>query len=378
MMKTFKFPFRNIAGLILAVFLAFGTTSCDVHQFPEPRPNPDVPSLPDDPNGPDEPPFPENPEMYVDLNMKVIYITDMYLWEHYYDPKIGAVVEAYPDEAVDSDHPGTTHLFEGKLEQGLKHITAKFYIPGYNQYQRLEEFMEDLGNGYDQNLMVRLMPGNYDLVVWSDFRESDSHSRFYDPSDFNSIKIDYSDYFGNSDYRDSYRGRTIFSLGENGSEVVVNLRRPMAKYEFVTTDLSEFLDAETSRRGLSSRASIDDYDVKIYYSTYHPSAYNALDDWNTDSAVGISFDTEVTVTGESEASLGFDYVFINDTDNSAVEATIVVYDKSGNRVTQSQQIHVPLRRDHHTLLRGAFLTMNGSGGVGIDPDYSGDHNYFPN
>lgn len=365
---------RFFGLFMMMAFLCF-ISSCDVHQFPEPID--DKPTLPPDPGKPDDPPIPEDPDLHVDLDVKVIYKTSMYLWEHYYDPKIGEVVEAYPEQAVDSDHPGTTDMYEGKLTQGLKQLTAKFYVPGYTTYQRLEEFVTPLSEGYDQTLPVRLMPGDYDVVVWSDFREKDSDSRFYDSSDFNSIKINYTDYSGNTDYHDSYRGRAAFTLGESGGEVEVEMRRPMAKYEFVTTDLSEFLDNETLRRGLSTRASIDDYEVKIFYSTYHPSAYNAMNDWLTDSETGISFNTEVTVTGESEASLGFDYVFINGTDATGVQAMIVVYDKAGNNVAQSVQITVPLKRDHHTLLRGAFLTMNGSGGVGIDPGYNGDHNYFP-
>lgn len=350
-------------------------TSCDVHQFPAQMEDPDKPGVP---NPPDDPVYPDDPDKYVDLDMKVEYATDMYLWEHYYDPKLGKVVESYPEENVDGNHPGTTDIFPGKVNYGLKHITARFFVYGYTEYVREEEFTEEVTEDYDTNLPIRIMPGDYDVVVWTDFIESEEHSRFYDASNFQSIKIDYDYFKANSDHRDTFRGRKYFTLGEEGGTVTVEMNRPMAKYEFITTDLSEFLERETVRRELkSTRASIDDYVVKIYYSTYHPSAYSAIEDILRDSSTGINFETEVTVTGESEASLGYDYVFINEYADSGVQATIVVYDKEGNSVAQSHQITVPLRRDHHTLLRGAFLTQKGEGGVGIDPGYNGDHNIIP-
>lgn len=355
--------------------------SCDVHQFPEPKEEPGGPgnpSDPDDPNQPDEPVIPDDPDKYVDLGVHVIYNTPMYLWEHYYDPKTGTIEEQYPDANVDGFHPATTQRFEGKLDNGFKNIKAKFYLKGSTSYvARQEEFISSLSQDYDQDLSIRMMPGEYDLVVWSDFRLKEDDSPFYDSSDFGNIQVDYDQYKANTDHKDTFRGRTSVQLGEESQDIVVELYRPMAKYEFITTDLSEFLDKETERRNLSTRASIDDYTVMIHYSTYHPSTYNAFEDWLTNSKTGVSFVTEVTVNGESEASLGFDYVLINDTSDTGVQATIVVYDKEGNNVAQSVQITIPLRRDHHTLLRGAFLTMNGSGGVGIDPGYNGDHNVFP-
>lgn len=350
--------FKQFAYGVMALCLS----ACDVHQFPE--------QLDEAGGSPD----PEDPDLLVDLDMKLVYFTDMYLWEHNYDPKLGTIVEAYPDAAVDESHPGTTDKFSGKLDFGFKNVTAKFYAPGSSTHQRLEESVSDVADGYDETRRVRLMPGEYDVVVWTDFTETEEHPRFYNSSDFNSVKIDYPNYAASTDFRDAHRGRTRFTLDGTGGEIEVEMKRPLAKYEFITTDLSEFLDNESRRLNRSSRATMDDYKVIIYYSTYHPSSYNAVDDWNSDSATGVSFETQVTVTGESEASLGFDYVFINDISTGAVEVTIVVNDLDGNRVAQSQQLHVPLRRDHHTLLRGAFLTMNGSGGVGIDPGYDGDHN----
>lgn len=366
---------KLIKMMLTATFFMFMTVACDVHQFPEQVVDPGEPDTPVNPEPPDD------PDKYVDLNLSLVYETPLYLWEHFYDPKIGDVVESFPEANVDGNHPGTTRIFPGKLTTGFLHTTLRITPVGNSGKPGTEERLLVLteSDSYDHSYSTRLMPGEYEITAWSDFRENEEKKRYYDVSDFRSIKIDYENYEANTDHRDTFRGRIdkadVMEYGEN--VFVVEMHRPMAKYEFVTTDLSEFLDKETERRGLSTRASMDDYEVKIYYSTYHPSAYNAVDDWLADSSTGVSFTTRTTVTGESEASLGFDYVFINDTNDVGVQATIVVNDLEGNQVAQSKQITVPLRRDHHTLLRGAFLTMNGSGGVGIDPGYNGDHNIIP-
>lgn len=358
------------------MLLALMATSCDVHQFPEPpkAEDPDFPVVPDPGPGPE----PDDPDKYLNLNIRLNYHTPIYLWEHIYDPKTGEVKEQYPDGGVDQKHPGTTDLYPGRLSDGVKNVAIQlFQGSSFSSYLRLEEITHSLEQDYELDIPVKIMPGQYDIVAWSDLNESEKDNRFYDTSNFGNIKINYDVYKANTDFRDTFRGKRQFNLQEDNSTVEVDMLRPMAKYEFVTTDLSEFLDRETERRNLPTRATMDDYQVKIFYSTYHPSSYNALEDWLSDSTTGVNFVTNVTITGESEASLGFDYVFINDIKDAGVQATIVVYDLQGNSVAQSQKITVPLRRDHHTVLRGAFLTINGNGGVGIDPGYNGDHNVIP-
>ena len=338
---------------VLAVLLL---TACDIHQFPEEA-------------------LPPDPEELLNASLDMKHQTAMYVWEHFYDPTIGRVVESKPNDGVDEQHPGTSMVYSPVQTEGFKHITARIYKKGsLGAAVVTKEFYHDLWEGYDLELPVTLVPGDYEAVVWSDLREEENQNRYYEPTNFNSIKVNYDWYQANTDYRDAYRGRASFTIKKEGDRATVKMHRPMAKYEFITTDLSEFLERETARRQLTTRATMDDYVVKIYYSTYCPSAYSAFDDRLENSATGIGFTTQVTITGVSEASLGFDYVFINDIVDGGVQTTIVVYDLAGNTVAQSVQITVPLRRNHHTYLRGAFLTMNGSGGIGIDPGFNGDHN----
>lgn len=353
----------NIGSGILFLFIATVLAGCDVHQFPGRQ---------------DEVIVPEEPEKLVDINVELVHNnTDFYLWEHLYEPKTGKIQENYPEANVDGKHPGTTALLEGLLPAGWKYAGIRFYKKGESSNYRYRfDFTHDIDGGYDATFPVKVAPGEYEVVVWSDFNEKKDGLRFYKDDSFSSIKVDYDNYMANSDYRDTYRGHASIVVTEDGGTFTVEMRRPMAKYEFVTTDLSEFLDKETRRRKVDTRARIEEYKVIMYYSTYHPSSYSALEDRLENALPGVSYQTVVNVTGETEASLGFDYVFINDTDAAGVQVTIAVYAPDGVQVACSNQITVPLRRDHHTLMRGAFLSINNEGGIGLDPSFNGDHNWI--
>lgn len=345
--------FRHI--YILAVALLFG---CEVHQFPEPK--------------------------SFGMILHLHYEPDFYVWEHYYDPALGSISPIAPPtgEGVDEAHPGTSSVYDNQATHGIMRIVVRVYPKGnLDTYLREFIFYRDIieGKGYDCDVNLDIGAGNYDIAVWSDIKEDANNSYFYNSDNFRRVFIVNEHYLGNTDFRDGYRGRVEVELAhtqrvQEPEHREVTMRRPMGKYEFITTDLSEFLDRETTRRALSTRASAEDYRVVIAYPAFYPSSYSVISNRLENAATGFSYETRMTVTGENDASLGFDYVLINDIPDAGVLAEIGVYDMEGNQVAHSRQITVPLRRDHHTILRGAFLSTNASGGVGIDPGFDGDHN----
>lgn len=347
-------------SLLTYILVSFLLGSCCIHQWPEPEP--------------------ENNKVPVRLHLR--YYPDFWLWEHFYDPKTGEIVEAYKNAAVDEEHPGTTARYSGQCDHGTMRYLLRFYKPGkVESYTHEVSFTRNVNGGYDCDTILYFDPGGYDVGAWSDLYENKGDELFYDPSNFLKICLQLDDYRACTDYRDSYRGiQQILVQPKDGTnemqETYIDMRRPMAKFEFVTTDLSEFLERETDRRQLPTRAKAEDYIVKMVYAGYLPSAYSAIDDRLVDSSTGVSFTSSLTVTGESEASMGFDLVMINDIPNAAVSVQVQVYDIEGELVAASMVIPVPLRRNHHTLLRGAFLTVGGDGGIYIDPTYDGDYNIF--
>ena len=341
------------------------TAGCAVHQWPEP-----------------------NPATLERVTVRLRYEPDFWVWEHLYDPLQGTSEELWPDGGLDADHPGTTEVYDNTQTEGVMAILLKVYRAGSDRSEADCIFLRDLtAEGYDCEVDIELFEGAYEVVVWSHLLEEREAPSFYDPGTFRVVSLVDERYRACTDYRDGFFGRTTFAflLPEEaaarnaGEERVceVTMRRPMGKFEFVTTDLSEFLDRETERRALSTRASVDDYRVVITYPYYYPNAYNQLSD-DIASGSGYRFETKLTVTGAGEATMGFDYVFMRNTPDGAVQAQVAVYDLAGTRVANSQVVRVPIRRDWHTVFRGAFLSVGAQGGVGVNPDFEGDHNVtFP-
>lgn len=351
-----------LQNTILTLLALTALTGCDVHQFPKQEEAPL--------------PLPEVIEQCVPF--RIVYDTDFYVWEHKYDPVLGQVEEANPELNIFPGYPGTSSRYTCIMPMGLQQVYVKaFSTSAPTRCVAEKSFTLDInGNTYDTDFDMMLPEGDtYNIIVWTQLGEYTEMPPFYDPTYFSRVQIIAANYRGNTDYRDGFRGKLAIDVTTPVTErQVVQMHRPMGKFELVTTDLSEFLDRETQARGLSTRASADDYRVVISFPMYYPNSYNAMEDNLENATTGVAFETGMTVTGTSEASLGFEYVLLNNISDSGVQARVDVYRPDGTRVAGSSTFTIPMRRNHHTMLRGAFLSMDGNGGVGIDPGFNGDHN----
>lgn len=252
-------------------------------------------------------------------------------------------------------------------------------------------FTADLADGHDGTFTLGLLPGSYRLMVWSDLAEGAGRTPFYNADNFLEVSLADGPHAGSTDYRDAFRGWadvTVESYRDGGVHapvvVPVTMQRPLAKFEFVATDLAAFVERETRRAAARQAAPYDDatpvkpedYRVVFYYQGFMPSAYSLFIDRPVDSATAVQFDSALRPFSEGEASLGFDYVFVKEEgEESAVTLRIALFDAgSGERLSLSGDIRVPLRRGRHTVIRDEFLLKDASGGVGVDPGYDGDLN----
>ncbi|MDY5767403.1 MAG: DUF6562 domain-containing protein [Alloprevotella sp.] len=250
---------------------------------------------------------------------------------------------------------------------------------------------------YDCILPAELPVGNYRLAIWADFVSAEGLDCFYDTRDFREITLQ-APHTGGADLRDAFRGvvecevqaRTYVAPPDT---IDVAMERPLAKIEFLTTDLKEFISKEQERAeellksngATASSADADTkdsypqsvdlslYNIRFYYAGFMPSVYSLFDDKPIDSATGVSFDSKIRPTDQGEASLGFDYVFVNGKE-SFVSVIVCVYDTEGHLMVTSPTLKVPTRRNFHTLVRGKFLTETASSGITIDADFDGEFN----
>ena len=194
------------------------------------------------------------------------------------------------------------------------------------------------------------------------------------------------------------------------------MRRPLAKFEFITTDLQEFItktieamirkeEAEAAAKAGETKfeggdnpeditptesdtktdgdtktgdtktpvVDLEKYTVVFFYSGYMPNAYNMMEGKPCDSATGVKFSSAISTIDNHDARLGFDYVFVNG-EESSVMVTVALYDEEGTQLSISRQIEVPIKRSMLTTVRGSFLMQNTGGGVAIDPGFDGEYN----
>lgn len=268
-------------------------------------------------------------------------------------------------------------------------------VPTFSQ-TLLREVWPD---NYDCVIPTELPTGSYRLAIWADFVEADGSDCFYDTHDFKEIAL-LTPHAGGTDLRDAFRGVTDCEVLPRTyvappDTIDMAMERPLAKIEFITTDLKDFISKEQERADelLRSQSTADAsadadsntkdavprsidlslYDIRFYYAGFMPSVYSLFADKPIDSATGVTFDSKIQPTAQGEASLGFDYVFVNGKE-SFVSVVVCVYDTEGHLMVTSPTLKVPTRRNFHTLVRGKFLTETASSGVSIDAGFDGEFN----
>ena len=251
---------------------------------------------------------------------------------------------------------------------------------------------KDSLNQLDHTVHLDLEEGYYKFMVWTDYIYAGGKSdTYYTTTDFSEVILKEKDvHYGSNDFRDAYRGsRTSLAAAITTNPVgitnedTVYMKRPMAKFKFISTDLNEFvtrvlqLEAEKGHVQEETKTiNPDDYNVIFRYTGFMPCSFNLYTDKPADAWSNIFFESKITLLDEHEAELGFDYVFVTGEIEASVSVAVEVYNKEGEQMAGIYPIDVPLKQGELTIVRGAFLTSKATGGIGIDPSFEGDFNFI--
>lgn len=344
---------NGIASLILAICLG----ACDVHEFPC-----------------DDAPTDVECEVEVEINFDLEDMPWLTTIEYEADGSTRQIDTRSGSEAYDFRYQ--LFVFDGIAN------------PSRTPVKKLTFTSSDLSN-LSRTFRMRLKPGDYTVRVWADFVDHGSQSdKFYDTFDLTAITVKTDpngDTYGCEHHRNAFLGTTTLSVPEEaflyvGSDrkdgvYVVRARcdmdRPLARFEFQTTDIRKFLGDRLSPEEEDER--LAQYTARVRYAGYMPSKFNLYTDRPVDAWLGMGFNSPISRLDDDSASMGFDYVFVGNADTS-VELALDIYDNEGTKIASTDPINVPLRRNHYTLIRGDFLTAEAHGGVGIDPEFSGEYN----
>lgn len=219
--------------------------------------------------------------------------------------------------------------------------------------------------------LKELLPeGHYKVVAWAvsvgDVNGTDCLFYLTDLA-----KIEYREpYVGCSDKKECYEAQFDMDLSADGESLPVEFSKemtcPMASVEIIASDLEEFY-----RQVGGDAATLGEYRVRWNYGLYFPVGYNALTRLPNKAEKQISFETGIGARSGTEASMGFDYIFVNG-QASQVSVTLALYDKSGKLLNVYSDITVKLERGKTTVIRGEYLTNRKDSGATIDPDFDGE------
>lgn len=329
---------------IMLVAVMLFAWSCDVHEWPSPS---------------------DSVPLHISLDCQ----TDMIQWHHSYHK--GRVSEVGVDDTMPSERNS------GEIRYIVRAFATENRRAANSEAVAEFVFTKDMANGYHHEATISLPPGNYNLAIWSDMTASREDSRYYNADDFSFISLA-GDHRSCDDYRDAFCGRASVSLvadiyDRNPDTLDITLMRPLAKFEFVTSDIAEFTEKLIKGANATRTINSEDYEVRLYYVGYAPTSYNLFTDSPANAITNLFFTSSLALLNEREASLGFDYIFTYDYDTK-IAVQVGVYNQQGKQLSLSEVVNVPLRRSHHTIIRGDFLFSDASGGVTIDPGFNGDHN----
>ena len=116
-------------------------------------------------------------------------------------------------------------------------------------------FTRNYADNHDYKVTLNLPEGKYKFRVWSDHIARNSNcDLFYNTNQFNDIFIDESGaHPGSNEFRDAFRGTAYGEVYDTelyqqrygtvpSNSAHADMQRPMGRYEFVSTDMDEFLD----------------------------------------------------------------------------------------------------------------------------------------
>lgn len=345
-----------VAGIFMPLAIAFGAltaTSCDIHEWPEDAP--------------------------ADLVLKLDFNTGL--------PQFIVINVGDTRASSDGGAYDVRYIIEAykKLSDGTVSQTPH------------KRYVFTKGDTGDLNAEFRLSidEGTYLFRAWTDFVAKGTDSDlYYNTDNFRQITLQ-GEHSGNNDFRDAFLGSaelTVRRLG--GKDPVpsgtVEMERPLAKFEFVTTDLQSFITKAINEMKTKAGEEVsgtqdkeigpedidlDKYRVVFYYSGYMPYMFNIFDNKPCDSKTGVLFESKIRSINEHEARLGFDYVFVNGKESS-VMVTVGLFDEEGTQLSMSRQIEVPIKRSMLTTIKGGFLMQNTGGGVAIDPGFEDEFNVW--
>lgn len=190
----------------------------------------------------------------------------------------------------------------------------------------------------------------YDVLFWADAGDA-----YYDASSLKAVKMATTEYAANDDKRDAffYSGQQV--VEQKGATYEVQLRRPFAQINVITTDAS-----------IVKTSSL--YPSTVEMSFKAPTQLNlATGKVSEVKTVTCSGNTYAAFDASASAlTLQMDYIFA-DVDKTTIDISFDAKQSGADDAVHFDLTNIPHQRNYRTNILGNFLTTNGKWEVSIDP-----------
>ena len=126
-------------------------------------------------------------------------------------------------------------------------------------------------------------------VVPTDVKKDAAEGLYYDTQKFEEIALQGDAHVGSDDFRDAFRGTVVSEVSADIVEATVEMGRPMAKFNFVSVDVEDFIVKVASEGIFPTGEGVDlsNYKAVFRYQGFMPYSYNMFTDKPADSKVGV-------------------------------------------------------------------------------------------
>ncbi|MDR1055162.1 MAG: hypothetical protein LBL90_04925 [Prevotellaceae bacterium] len=221
-------------------------------------------------------------------------------------------------------------------------------------------------------ISLKLPAQKLKFLSWIHCGEDNKH---FDVEDLCAVKIKSADEPIN-DSKYAYCG--VLPVDISGNEgLTINdtmlLETPFAEYQVIANDLQKF-------KADYNLITTSDLRTKAVYSMWLPYGYNVMTQDVNYFESDVSFHYNLSEASPESVILISDHVFISKNSkkkdiepDTEINISFVIYDKNKNIINGADNLAIPLKQAHLTLLTGAFLTKEfAPGSIGIDDGFEGD------
>ena len=118
---------------------------------------------------------------------------------------------------------------------------------------------------------------------------------------------------------------------------------------------------------------VDGYSVVWKYTSYLPVGFNAITQKPNAAEIGEGFTSILSGGNDEYIGLGTDYIFVNGGESHVV-VDLTIINSDGEEVNTYQGLKLPIRKNRLTVIKGKYLTLNKTTGIGIDAGFDGEFN----